>query len=142
MTSPLAKTTDPTLTRDERLHLAVQDYRDNPKQSVNGLANRFRVATSTLQGRLAGARSHAEEKEDRRHLSKAETGVLAEHVVHMQELHFPLTPADVTVEAERIWHAKDPVAKANHTSLGKNWYHEVFLKDNPQLKNKLGKGLD
>lgn len=142
MTPPLAQTSDPTPTRDERLRLAVQAYRDNPKQSVHGLAVRFQVAPSTLQGRLAGARSHAEEKKDRRLLSKAETKVLADHVVRMQQLHFPLTPADVVVEATRIFHNKDPIAKANNTPLGKNWYHEVFLKDNPQLKNKLGKGLD
>jgi hypothetical protein len=142
MTPPLAQSSDPILTRDERLHLAVQAYRDNPKQSVHGLAVRFQVAPSTLQGRLAGARSHAEEKKDRRHLSKVETKVLADHVVRMQQLHFPLTPADVVIEATRIFHNKDPVAKVNNTPLGKNWYHKVFLKDNPQLKNKLGKGLD
>jgi hypothetical protein len=142
MTPPLAKTPDPTLTRDEQLCLAVQAFRDNPKQSVHGLAVHFQVAPSTLQGRLAGARSHAEEKQDRRRLSNAETKVLADHVVRMQQLHFPLSPADVVVEATRIFHNKDPVAKANNTPLGKNWYHEVFLKDNPQLKNKLGKGLD
>ena len=142
MTSPLVQTSDPTLSRDAKLHLAVQAYRDNPKQSVNSLATRFGVNKSTLQNRLTGAQSHAEEKGDRRHLSKVETAVIAKHVVCMQQLHFPLTPANVVHEAERIWHNKDPIAKANNTPLGKNWYHEVFLKDNPQLKSKLGRGLD
>jgi hypothetical protein len=142
MTPPLAQTLDTALSRDEKLHLAVLAYRGNTKQTVNGLATRFGTNKSTFQNRLAGARSHTEEKRDRRRLSKAETAVIAQHVVRMQQLHFPLTPANVVREAERIWHNKDPIAKADNTSLGKNWYHEVFLKDNPHLKSKLGKGLD
>ena len=26
--------------------------------------------------------------------------------------------------------------------LGVNWYNEVFLRDNPEMANKMGKGLD
>ena len=100
MTSPLAQTSDTALSQDEKLHLAVQAYRDNPKQTINGLATRFGINKSTLQNHLAGAWSHAEEKGDQRRLSMAETAVIAMHVVCMQKLYFLLTPANVVCEAE------------------------------------------
>jgi hypothetical protein len=142
MTRPKATDHNPALNRDERLVLAVQEYVNNPKQSVLGLAKRHGVAQSTLQGRLKGAQTRADEMNNRRRLSKAETQEIAQHAIRMQDLHFPLTPADIKLEAERIWHAKDPDAKAKNSRLGKNWYREVFLKDNPGMRSKLAKGLD
>ena len=68
--------------------------------------------------------------------------MLASHVVELQKLHFPLTPQDVRLEAQHIWYLKDPAAKAGGDTLGVNWYNQVFLKDNPEMANKMGKGLD
>ncbi|KZP02543.1 hypothetical protein FIBSPDRAFT_660821, partial [Athelia psychrophila] len=110
--------------------------------SVRGLAKSFGVTLSTLQNRLNGAQSRSDEMESRRRLSPVETKVLASHAERMQALKFPLTPADVRLEGERLFHAKDPEAAAQGAKLGINWYREVFLKDNPDFVNKLGKGLD
>ena len=78
----------------------------------------------------------------RRRLSPTETKVLALHALEMQKLHFPLTPQDIRLEAQRIWYSKDPAAEARGDTLGVNWYNQVFLKDNPEMVNKMGKGLD
>lgn len=129
--------------RDEKLAAAVAAYRHaDPKPSVRGLAKSFGVTLSTLQNRLNGAQSRSDEMESRRRLSPVETKVLASHAERMQALKFPLTPADVRLEGERLFHAKDPEAAAQGAKLGINWYREVFLKDNPDFVNKLGKGLD
>lgn len=48
--------------------------------------------------------------------------MLADYAVEMQKLHFPLTPQDIRLEAQR--------------------YNQVFLKDNPEMASKMGKGLD
>lgn len=142
MTRATDASPQPALTRDQKLALAIQEYQDNPNQSILGITKHHGVAPSTLQGWLKGAQPHAVTMGDRRLISLAESQEIAAHASHMQDLYFPLTPADIKREAERVLHAKDPVAKANNTRLGKNWYHEVFLKDNPEMRNKLGKGLD
>ena len=46
------------------------------------------------------------------HLSPTETKVLAEHAMKMQKLHFPLTPQDIRLEAQRLWYSTDPAAEA------------------------------
>ena len=68
--------------------------------------------------------------------------MLASHVIEMQKLHFPLTPQDVRLEAQHIWYSKNPTAEACGDTLGVNWYNQVFLKDNLEMVNKMGKGLD
>ena len=60
----------------------------------------------------------------------------------MQKLHFPLTPQDIRVKAQRLWHSKNKLAEAQGETIGINWYNKVFLKDNPDMENKMGKGLD
>jgi hypothetical protein len=60
----------------------------------------------------------------------------------MQDHHFPLTPEDIRLEAQRIYYAKHPDAEDADIAIGINWYCEVFLKDSPDMVNKLGKGLD
>ena len=76
------------------------------------------------------------------HLSPTETKVLAEHAAEMQRLHFLLTPQDIRLEAQHLWYLKDPAAEACGDKLGVNWYSWVCLKDNPEMVNKMGKGLD
>ena len=142
MTCATDASPQPALTRDQKLALAIQEYQDNPNQSVLGNPKRHGVAPSTLQGWLKGAQPRAVTMGDRHLISLAESQEIAAHTSHMQDLYFPLTPADIKREAEHVLHAKDPVAKANNMCLRKDWYHEVFLKDNPEMRNKLGKGLD
>ena len=142
MTHKKPQTSKNTLSHDERLALALKSYQNNPKQSVRGLATQFQVAPSTLQDRLAGATTHTEAMLLRRHLSHTKTKVLASHVVELQKLHFPLTLQDVRLEAQHIWYSKDPATEAGRDMLGVNWYNQVFLKDNPEMVNKVGKGLD
>ena len=74
-------------------------------------------------------------------LSPTETKVLAECAAEMQKLHFPLTPQDIRFEAQCLWYSKDPAAEACGDTLRINWYSKVF-KDNPEMVNKMGKGLD
>ena len=78
----------------------------------------------------------------RQHLSLAETRALAEHAQCMQDLHFSLTPANICMEAQQIWHVRNADGNDADQVIGVNWYWEVFLKDNPDMVNKLGKGLD
>lgn len=139
MTCQKPKTSSDTLSHDERLTLAMKSYQNGPKQSVRGLAKHFKVAPSTFQDRLGGTTSHTDEMSSRRRLSPTETRVLADYDVAMQKLHFPLTPQDIRLEAQRIWYSKDPAAEAHGDTLGVNWYN---LKDNPEMASKMGKGLD
>lgn len=122
--------------------LAMKSYQNDPKQSVRGIAKHFEVAPTILQDRLGGAASCTDEMTSRCHLSPTETHVLAEHAIEMQKLHFPLTPQDIWLEAQCLWYSKDPAAEACGDTLGVNWYNQVFLKDNPEMVNKMGKGLD
>jgi hypothetical protein len=142
MTRQRPQATVNTLSHDDKLKQAMEFYRNNPHHSIRALANRFEVARSTLQDRLGGAASRMEEMTSRQHLSPTETKVLAEHAAEMQKLHFPLMPQDIRLEAQRLWYSKDPVAEAHGDTLGVNWYSRVFLKDNPEMVNKMGKGLD
>ena len=142
MTRKKPQTSENTLSCDKRLTLALKSYQNNPKQSVRGLATQFQVAPSTLQDQLAGATTHTEAMSLRCHLSLTKTKVLASHVVELQKLHFPLTLQDVRLEAQHIWYLKDPADKAGGDTLRVNWYNQVFLKDNPEMVNKMGKGLD
>ena len=68
--------------------------------------------------------------------------MLAEHAIEMQKPHFLLTPQDIGLEAWCLWCSKDPAAEACGDTLGANWYNQEFLKDNPDMVNKMGKGLD
>ena len=68
--------------------------------------------------------------------------MLASHALKMQKLHFPLTPQDIRLKAQHIWYSKDPAAEAHGDTLGVNWYNQVFFKDNLEMVNKMGKGLD
>ena len=142
MTRKKPHTSENTLSHDERLALALKYYQNNPKQSVRGLAKQFEVAPSTLQDQLAGGASHTEAMSSRHCLSPTEIKVLASHALEMQKLHFPLTPQDIRLEAQHIWYSKDPAPEAHGDTLGVNWYNQVFLKDNPEMVNKMGKGLD
>ena len=73
MTCQKPKTSVDTLSRDERLALAMKSYQNDPKQSVRGLAKTFQVAPTTLQEQLGGATSCSEEMSSRHHISPAET---------------------------------------------------------------------
>ena len=115
---------------------------DNSKYLIWALANHFEVLHSTLQDQLAGAVSHSEEMTSWHHLSPTETNVLAEHATEMQKLHFLLTPQDIRLKAQHLWYSKDPAAEACGNKLGVNWYSWVFLKNNPEMVNKMGKCLD
>lgn len=133
----------PQSSREDQLAAAVTAYRQSdPKPSVRSLAKSYEVTLATLQNRLNGAQPRTLEMKSRRRLSKVETRVLADHASRMQDLKFPLTPADVRLEAERLFHAKNPEAAERGDKIGINWYCTVFLEDNPDFVNKLGKGLD
>lgn len=114
----------------------------HPDDSIQGTARHHDVSKSTLLGRLNGAISHKQEMVSQRRLSLTETRALAEHAQRMQDLHFPLTPADIQLEAQQIWWARNPEANDADQVICINWYREVFLKDNPNMVNKLRKGLD
>ena len=58
------------------------------------------VAHTTLQDRIHGAISCAEEINSQHQLSPTETWVLAEYAITMRKLHFPLTPQDIRNEAQ------------------------------------------
>lgn len=142
MTCPKPQTV-PQSSHEDRLTAAVAAYRhSNPKPSVQSLAKSFEVTLATLQNCLNGAQPRSLEMNSHRRLSKVETHVLAEHASRMQDLKFPLTPADVWLEAECLFHAKNPEAAEQGDKIGINWYRTVFLEDNPDFVNKLGKGLD
>ena len=110
--------------------------------SIRDLAKCFGVAHTTLQDQIHGAISHAEEMNSQHQLSPTETWVLAEHAITMQKLHFPLTPQDIRNEAQCLWHSKNKLAEAQGEMIGVNWYNKVFLRDNPEMANKMGKGSD
>jgi hypothetical protein len=130
------------LTRDEKLIAAIAWLQDHPKFGIRPTAFKFAISEATLRGRLKGAKSRTEEMQSRRHISPVETKQIAEFAKLMQSLHFPLTPADIVHEAERIWYAHDDNARTQGKKLWPNWYRQVFLKDNPEMVNKLGKGYD
>ena len=70
------------------------------------------VAHTTLQDRIHGAISCAEEMNSQHQLSPTETWVLAEYAIAMQKLHFPLTPQDIRNEAQHLRHSKNKLAEA------------------------------
>lgn len=142
MTCKNPQTSKNTLSCNARLDLALKSYQNNPKQSVRGLAKQFEVAPSTLQDWLAGGASCTKVMSSRHCLGPTKTKVLASHALEMQKLHFPLTQQDIRPEARHIWYSKDPAAEACGDMLGVNWYNQVFLKDNLEMVNKMGKGLD
>lgn len=142
MTPPLPPAVPLAASAAARLDIAHEWLLDNPNSSIRGTARHHGVSESTLRGRLKGAQSREHEMNSRRRLSIAETRALAGHAQRMQDLHFPLTPTDIRLEAQRIWWAKNSEANDAGLLIGVNWYREVFLTDNPDMVNKLGKGLD
>ena len=142
MTHPKPQTSEVTLSNDEKLLAAMDCYRIKTKVSIRALAKHFGVAHTTLQDQIHGAISRTEEMNSQCQLSPTETQVLAEHAITMQKLHFPLTPQDIRNEAQHLWHSKNKLTEARDEMIGVNWYNEVFLRDNPEMANKMGKGLD
>jgi hypothetical protein len=144
MTPPLPPAVPLAASMAARLDSAHEWLLDHPDDSIRGTARHHGVSESTLRGRLNGAKSREHEMNSRRCLSIAETRALAEHARRMQDLHFPLTPADIRLEAQQIWWSKNSDSEENDadSAIGVNWYREVFLTDNPDMVNKLGKGLD
>jgi hypothetical protein len=143
MTPPLPPAVPLAASTAVRLDTAHEWLLDHPDDSIRGTARHYDISESTLRGRLNGVKSREREMNSRRRLSIAETRALAEHAQRMQDLHFPLTPADIRLEAQRIWWAKNSDAdQTRNLAIGINWYREVFLTDNPDMVNKLGKGLD
>ena len=142
MTHTKAQTTQTTLSNDEKTLAAMDCYWLNSKVSIRALAKHFDVARMTLQDRIWGAISCAEEMNSRCRLSPTETCVLTDHTIEMQKLHFLLTPQDIRIKAQHLWHSKNKLAEAWGETIGINWYNKVFLKDNPDMANKMGKGLD
>ncbi len=129
-------------TQSQRITQALVWLQEDDSRSIRGAGCVFSVGESTLRNRLNGAQSKAVESSSRRLLSKLETKEVAKHARLMQSLHFPLTPADIRLEAERILHARNDDARRDHTTLGPGWYSKVFLVDNPEMKSKRGKGYD
>ena len=142
MTPPLPPDVPLFASKAARLDSAHIWLLDHPDNSIRGTARHHDVSESMLWGRLNGAISHKQEMVSQWRLSLAETRALAEHAQCMQDLHFPLTPADIQLEAQQIWWARNPEANDADQVICINWYREVFLKDNPNMVNKLGKGLD
>ncbi len=129
-------------TRPQCIIKALAWLQEDETRSIQGAGRVFGVGESTLRNRLKGARSKAVESSLRRLLSKLEMKEITEHARLMQSLHFPLTPADIQLEAERIIHAQNDDAHRNLTTLGPGWYSKVFLVDNPEMKSKRGKGYN
>lgn len=122
----------------ERINIALQMLEANKQLSVRAAARSAGIPEATLRSRLDGRQSYEEAAEKRRKITIAESQAIAVFAGRMQDLHFPLTPEDVRLEAQRILHAREPLA----SEIGGNWYSRVFLKDNPQMRNKRGKGYD
>jgi len=87
-------------TRSQRITEALVWLQEDDSRSIRGAGRVFGVGESTLRNRLNGAQSKAVESSSRRLLSKLETKEIAKHARLMQSLHFPLTPADIRLEAE------------------------------------------
>jgi len=87
-------------TRSQRITEALVWLQEDDSRSIRGAGRVFGVGESTLHNRLNGAQSKAVESSSRRLLSKLETKEIAKHARLMQSLHFPLTPADIRLEAE------------------------------------------
>ena len=102
MTPPLPPNVPLALSVAARLQIAHEWLLDNPNDSIRGTAKHYDIPESTLRGRLNGAKAREREMNSRRRLSLAETRALAEHAQRMQDLHFPLTPADICLEAQQI----------------------------------------
>jgi hypothetical protein len=130
------------LTQSQRITEALAWLQEDDSRSIRGAGRVFGVGESTLRNRLNGAQSKAIESSSRRLLSKLETKEIANHARLMQSLHFPLTPADIRLEAERILHARNDDARRDLTTVGPGWYSKVFLVNNPKMKSKCGKGYD
>ena len=112
MTCTKAQTTQATLSNDEKSLAAMDCYQLNSKVSIRALAKCFDVACMTLQDQIQGAISCAEEINSQCRLSPTETCVLADRAIEMQKLHFPLTPQDIRIEAQHLWHSKNKLAEA------------------------------
>ena len=102
----------------------------------------FRCGRINLAQQTQRAQSKAIKSSSWQLLSKLETKEIAKHARLMQSLHFPLTPADIHLEAEQILHAWNDNARRDLTTLGPGWYSKVFLVNNPKMKSKCGKGYD
>ena len=95
MTPPLPPDAPLAASMAVRLDRAHEWLLDHPNDSIRGTARHYKISESTLRERLNGAKSHEREMNSRQWLSLAKTRALAEHAQHMQDLHFPLTPADI-----------------------------------------------
>ena len=131
-------------TRSQHITEALVWLQEDNSRSIRGAASGhvFGLGESTLRNRLNSAQSKAIESSSRQLLSKLETKEIAKHARLMQSLHFPLTPADIHLEAEQILHARNDNARRDLTTLGPGWYSKVFLVNNPEMKSKCGKGYD
>jgi len=119
-------------THDKHIEDAIVWLCEDTKRGICAAGRLFGVSESTLRGQLNGAQSRSIEMASRRILSKRETVEIAQHARLMQSLHFPLTPRDVRVEAERVLHTCSKAAcKANKKNPWSRLVYQGFPQGQP-----------
>ncbi|RYC55276.1 hypothetical protein CHU98_g10934 [Xylaria longipes] len=120
--------------KEGQIQKAIAAIRSKEITSVREAARLFRVPRSTLQHRLAGAKSHAEAMEPYQRLTAAEEASIVRVALQMQVWGWPLTIQAIETFANHYLKAKN-----DDTPLGRHWYSNFLtcvssLTDNQALQ--------
>lgn len=122
-----------TISRDERLDLAVEAFDLGKYTSKAACAAAFDVKISTFKDRLNDIKSRTELLANSRKLSQTEELTLKGWILDMDRRGLPLTIFSVRHLAELLLQAK--MKLSNSSFISDRWVHR-YTQRHPELKSK------
>ena len=121
----------------ERIDLAYKAWNDaNGALSIRRAGEDYRVAYSTLNGRIKGAKSAIVRQEEQQRLFPEEEAILVKWIIRLQAWGWPARVEQARFMAEDLLRAKGDMQP-----LGKNWVQK-FLSRHKEIKTKYIPPLD
>lgn len=120
--------------KEDRVLLAVQAFRNDPKLSTRAAARMYSVSHATLSRRLRGTISQRDSRPKSRKLTDEEEAALLEQILD-PNIRNPLRLNDIESMANRL------LAERGEARVGKRWASN-FIRRHPQVKVNLSRYFD
>ncbi|KAL1978422.1 hypothetical protein VTN31DRAFT_1281 [Thermomyces dupontii] len=120
--------------KEDRVLLAVQAFRNDPKLSTRAAARMYSVSHATLSRRLRGTISQRDSRPKSRKLTDEEEAALLQQILD-PNIRNPLRLNDIESMANRL------LAERGEARVGKRWASN-FIRRHPQVKVNLTRYFD
>jgi Tc5 transposase DNA-binding domain len=143
----MRKRSEEAQAKNNRVEVALKDYRNKVYKSVNATAKAHNVPVRTLQERVNGSKSRAEANKKKQILSAAEEKALVKWILEVSEHGYPPRKSQLREMAEDI--RQQRVSKINDASIilveyppiGREWT-DCFIQRHPCLTTAFARRID